>query len=412
MPSTYSAGIGLEQPGNGEQAGVWGTTVNSNYSFLDAAIWGGTTITLSTTPYALDISDGLACSARNGYILFNGSPAADVTVTLGPNNYHRLFWAKNSTGKNIIFSQGSGATVTLPNGVACLVFADGAGAGAAVTGIGISPMHLVESFAVSGSAPTMDGTAQHWADSGGARYDGLSHKFDAYVASARKRVLELSSSGEALFSTDKLQINGTPASPSILSMKKDGSASPTNIEWRLFHDANGKDLAIRSYNGSATQVWAGLAHDAGTITIGKYTVVDNGTGASATQFEVAGKIAFGGLSSYVPIAMLEPSDGFGGGYLIHDGAAWDCRAPLPSDLQQEAAVHGDVLTWNSLVSHWVPAAPSLPGGGTGITKSPTIPVAAGAAGDIVLNSLVVAGGHAGWICLGGTTWKKFGIVDL
>ena len=40
MASTYTDNTGIEQPGSGEQAGSWGTTVNRNFAIIDAALHG------------------------------------------------------------------------------------------------------------------------------------------------------------------------------------------------------------------------------------------------------------------------------------------------------------------------------------------------------------------------------------
>ncbi|MBN9658623.1 MAG: hypothetical protein J0H49_10630 [Acidobacteria bacterium] len=46
------------------------------------------------------------------------------------------------------------------------------------------------------------------------------------------------------------------------------------------------------------------------------------------------------------------------------------------------------------------------------TYSPTIPTWSGSKKDKVYHSDPIAGGHVGWICLGGTTWKVFGVIAL
>lgn len=46
------------------------------------------------------------------------------------------------------------------------------------------------------------------------------------------------------------------------------------------------------------------------------------------------------------------------------------------------------------------------------TTAATIPTSSGTAGERVYTSVPIAGGHEGWVCLGGTDWKKFGVIDL
>lgn len=40
------------------------------------------------------------------------------------------------------------------------------------------------------------------------------------------------------------------------------------------------------------------------------------------------------------------------------------------------------------------------------------PSYSGSLGDVVFNAAPIAGGHMGWVCLGGTTWKRWGVIDL
>jgi hypothetical protein len=47
-----------------------------------------------------------------------------------------------------------------------------------------------------------------------------------------------------------------------------------------------------------------------------------------------------------------------------------------------------------------------------IVYSDTIPTTSGTINDIVRISTPVAGGNLGWICLGGTTWKPYGVIGL
>jgi len=53
-------------------------------------------------------------------------------VTIAPDTAQKLYWVRNTTSQDVILSQGSGADVTIPPGAAKAVYANGAGAGAAV----------------------------------------------------------------------------------------------------------------------------------------------------------------------------------------------------------------------------------------------------------------------------------------
>lgn len=55
---------------------------------------------------------------------------------------------------------------------------------------------------------------------------------------------------------------------------------------------------------------------------------------------------------------------------------------------------------------------AAPVAGPGYALASAAPNTSGAAGDIVLFSGPFGGSHAGWICLGGTTWHRWGVLEL
>ena len=135
MASTYTVNNAIEKIGTGDQSGTWGTTTNTNFDILDRAINGVGTITLSGATHALTTSDGAASDGHYKVLVFAGSISETNTVTIGPNTQDKLYFIKNGTGQSIIIKQGSGATVTITTGKTAIVYADGAGAGAAVASI-------------------------------------------------------------------------------------------------------------------------------------------------------------------------------------------------------------------------------------------------------------------------------------
>ena len=139
MPSTYSPNLGLELIPTGEQAGQWGVTTNGTLAFLEAAISGGSDITLAAGTYNLTISNGASSAARAKVIRFVGAPAAPVTITIGPNTAQRVFCAINLSGQALTFTQGSGGDFVLPVDKVAWVYANGAGAGAGVSNAQANP---------------------------------------------------------------------------------------------------------------------------------------------------------------------------------------------------------------------------------------------------------------------------------
>jgi hypothetical protein len=135
MASSYTSNNGLEKIGTGEQAGTWGATTNTNFDIIDRAINGVGAITLSGTTHDLTTTDGTLSDGHFKVLVLGGSPSGTNTVTIGPNDQDKLYFIKNGTSQSVIIKQGSGDTVTIAASKTAIVFADGAGSGAAVTQI-------------------------------------------------------------------------------------------------------------------------------------------------------------------------------------------------------------------------------------------------------------------------------------
>ena len=133
MASTFTSNSGIEKPGSGEQAGAWGTTVNTNFDIIDRGLGGIGTITLSGTTHTLTTTDGQLSDGHYKVLVLSGSPSGANTITISPNDQDKLYFVQNNSGQNAIFSQGSGANATVNNGESAIIYADGAGSGAAVT---------------------------------------------------------------------------------------------------------------------------------------------------------------------------------------------------------------------------------------------------------------------------------------
>jgi len=135
MASTYTANSGIEKIGAGEQAGTWGNTTNNNLDILDRAISGVGAITLSGTTHTLTTSDGTLSDGGFAVLVLGGSPSGTNTITISPNDQDKVYIVQNGTSQTVTFTQGSGANVSLVAGSKKIIFADGAGSGAAVTDV-------------------------------------------------------------------------------------------------------------------------------------------------------------------------------------------------------------------------------------------------------------------------------------
>ena len=156
MASTYTSNLGVEKIGAGEQAGTWGNTTNNNLDIIDRAINGVGAITLSGTTHTLTTSDGTLSDGGFKVLVFGGSPSGTNTVTISPNDQDKFYVVQNSTSQSITFTQGSGGNVVLAAGSKKIIYADGAGSGAAV--VDVTSAFDIASPRIAGTAVTSTAT--------------------------------------------------------------------------------------------------------------------------------------------------------------------------------------------------------------------------------------------------------------
>ena len=124
--TTFSTSLKLELPGDGQQTGTWGQTTNKNLgTLLEQAITGVQAITMADANYTLTNLNGTVDEARNAVLVIGGINTAvrDVIAPLVEKLYTVI---NNTTGGYAIRIKGStGATVTIPSGLAVPVYCDG-----------------------------------------------------------------------------------------------------------------------------------------------------------------------------------------------------------------------------------------------------------------------------------------------
>lgn len=156
MSSTYSPDLRLELIGTGDQAGVWGSTTNTNLgTLIENAVAGYTSVAVAASPQALTALDGAEDQARFAAIALTTSTGANFTVCIPPNSKLYTFYnstsyvatISNSTVKNGIVLSG-GTTVAIPAGKTMSVWSDG-------TNVAQQSNHLISPTIAS---PAMSGT--------------------------------------------------------------------------------------------------------------------------------------------------------------------------------------------------------------------------------------------------------------
>ena len=152
MPSTYTTRNGIELIATGEQSGTWGDTTNVNLQIIDRVLSGVGTITLSGTTHTLTTTDGTLSDGMYKVLVLGGSPSGTNTITISPNDAQKIYFVSNGSGQSAIFTQGSGGNVTVANGDSKIIYADGAGAGAAVSDL--TANFAMSSVSITGGSVT------------------------------------------------------------------------------------------------------------------------------------------------------------------------------------------------------------------------------------------------------------------
>ena len=133
--ATYVNDLRLKEITTGDESGTWGTSTNTNLELIAEAFSFGTeAITTNADTHTTTVADGATDPGRSLYLKYTGTLDSACTITLGPNTISKVWIIENATSgsQNIIIKQGSGTTVTIPNGNVKVVYSDGAGSGGSV----------------------------------------------------------------------------------------------------------------------------------------------------------------------------------------------------------------------------------------------------------------------------------------
>ena len=339
MASAYTNDLRLEEIATGEQSGTWGNTTNTNLEIIAEAFSFGTeAITTNANTHTSTIADGATDEARSMYLKYTGALDSDCTITIGPNTVSKLWFIENATTDsgssgpyNIVIKQGTGATVTIPNGDTKVIYSDGAGSGGAMVDAfaSISTVDLKVQddltvtddasvggdLLVSGEVQTAnigftDGdNAITIADGGGiTAANGItstaaSNSFgatsfnDANITNVGDIALDsLSADGSSISIASPVVINGTTPSLTI----GDAGAEDTS----LVFDGNAKDFYV-GLDDSADKLVVGVGSTVGTNSI---LTLDDDSVVIGDGAEVDTSIVFDGNAQDFYIALDDSAD--------------------------------------------------------------------------------------------------------
>jgi len=111
MAETYSTSLKITLIGDGDQAGTWGDTTNTNWNLVEQAITGVDGISMpSSNTYTLTNLNGTSDDARNMVLVVGGSPTTASTIVAPLVN--KFYIITNNTSYNLTMSA-SGGSVSL-----------------------------------------------------------------------------------------------------------------------------------------------------------------------------------------------------------------------------------------------------------------------------------------------------------
>ena len=134
--ATFVNNLRLKEIATGDESGTWGTSTNTNLELITDGFSFGTKQMSADANQTFTMPDATADATRGLYLKITSAASLTATraVTLGPNTINKVWIIENATtgGQSITVKQGSGGSVEIATTATQMLYADGAGSGAAV----------------------------------------------------------------------------------------------------------------------------------------------------------------------------------------------------------------------------------------------------------------------------------------
>ena len=314
MASTYVNNLRLNEMGTGDQSGTWGTVTNTNLELIGEALGYGTeAITTNADTHLSTVADGATDEARAMYVKYTGTLDSTCTVTIAPNTMKRVQIIENATSgsQSIIVKQGSGATVTVPNGTTKICVLDGAGSGAAV-------IDALENLSIGGDLTMTTNTSGHILVADGTSYNPVAVSGDVTIASSGAITIANDAVGADELASNAV-VNASIASGAAIDATKiaDGSVTSTEFQYINTLSSNAQTQIDTKLNSALpNDAWISSADGRQRLyfTTNANTVmqfdtqwrVDNNSGSTMISCDTSGNFtATGNVGAYSDLALKE-----------------------------------------------------------------------------------------------------------
>jgi hypothetical protein len=259
MTTTYSPNLRLSIIGNGEQAGAWGDTTNTNLgTLLEGSISGFQPISIISTSQALVATNGAADQARLAMIQLNSSLGTAFSVFTPPSPKQYIFFNNSAQTATIYCATTINGTTIGGDGIAIP-----AGGTMAVWNTGAPDLDIKQQsthfIAPTMSNPVMAGTPL--VPTAAAGTDTLQAASTDFVKAA------IAAAAQALYPLGSIYVNATnPLPPSDASLLGFGTWEAFGATRVLagFDASNANFNAAGLTGGSANAVVVSHGHTATT----------------------------------------------------------------------------------------------------------------------------------------------------
>lgn len=152
MPSTATTRNRLEKQGTGDNTNTWGTYLNGSIDLIDSALDGRTAFTLSGSK-TLTSANYADDESRERFLDITGGTGGTVTIPA----VEKWYIVRNNASGDVVFTTGSGVTVTVKPGSLGLIVSDGTNIRAGVDQFYVN--NAILQATLSGQIPGQAGNA-------------------------------------------------------------------------------------------------------------------------------------------------------------------------------------------------------------------------------------------------------------